>query len=286
MHDQASALGTVPPTDLVKTRLQLHRAVQVPAAVGEALVPPRADHSHSSLSWATTKGGMLLGEGIGSAGALRTGVWPAAQRLVVVRGDASDVVADFRLPGETSAAAFAWIEGILREHGLLDADASLSRSGLDLGDGPGAGERPFDGSVAEAFEELARWFSTAALALTRVREAHPEASAVRCWPHHFDIAVTIPIDAAAEESKSIGVGMAPGDNSYAEPYWYVTPWPYPPSEIPLPPLTAGVWHTEGWTGAVLTGSDLVAAGGAAEQQRLLETFLAGAITLSREVLRG
>ena len=138
MPDQWSTLGAVPPTDLVKTRLQLHRAVQVPAAVGEALVPPRPDHSHTSLSWVNVESGLLLGEAVGDADAVRAGLWPAAQRLVVVRGEGSEIAADLPLPGETIEVAFDWVEGILRDEGLLDADTSLRRLGPDLGDGPGA----------------------------------------------------------------------------------------------------------------------------------------------------
>jgi hypothetical protein len=50
------------------------------------------------------------------------------------------------------------------------------------------------------------------------------------------------------------VGLSPGDSSYAEPYFYVTPWPYPESPA-LPQLPAGAaWHRTGWFGAVLTGT--------------------------------
>ena len=52
--------------------------------------------------------------------------------------------------------------------------------------------------------------------------------------------------------------MAPMGGGYDSWYWYVTPWPRPRAEQ-LPPLEGpGAWHTEGWTGAVLTGVELVA----------------------------
>ena len=50
------------------------------------------------------------------------------------------------------------------------------------------------------------------------------------------------------------MGLSPGDSSYGEPYFYVTPWPYPDSPAP-PPLPAGAaWHRTGWFGAVLTAT--------------------------------
>ena len=87
---------------------------------------------------------------------------------------------------------------------------------------------------------------------------------MRLWPHHFDIATLWTLDAGvdAEEARSVGMGLSPGDGTYAQPYWYVTPWPYPQATAEeLPPLPAGRWHAEarngGWTGAVLLGEELV-----------------------------
>ena len=49
------------------------------------------------------------------------------------------------------------------------------------------------------------------------------------------------------------MGLSPGDGTFAEPYFYLLPWPSPPGE--LPKLDGGHWHTEGWTGAVLEASE-------------------------------
>jgi hypothetical protein len=95
------------------------------------------------------------------------------------------------------------------------------------------------------------------------------------------IATLIQVD--AEAKTSIGVGMTPGDGNYAEPYWYVSPWPYPTSPQ-LPDLPAGAWHTEGWTGAVLTGTDVVAAGDAAAQHERSADFVKTAIEQSKTLL--
>jgi hypothetical protein len=82
---------------------------------------------------------------------------------------------------------------------------------------------------------------------------------VRCWPHHFDIATLIDVSRGASgEARTIGVGLSPGDASYPEPYFYVTPWPAPadPALMALP--GGGAWHRAGWFGAVLTGSAIFA----------------------------
>ena len=115
----------------------------------------------------------------------------------------------------------------------------------------------------------------------------PAASPVRCWPHHFDVGSLIALDADAEpeEARSIGVGFSPGDGSYDQPYFYVTPWPYPDTAA-LPTLEAGAeWHTGGWTGAVLTADRLISAPHE-DQQAHVKRALQGAIQASRVLLGG
>ncbi len=48
------ALGSVAPRGLAETRLVLHHAVQLVAAVGRSLVPARPDDGHTSLEWHRT----------------------------------------------------------------------------------------------------------------------------------------------------------------------------------------------------------------------------------------
>jgi hypothetical protein len=105
---------------------------------------------------------------------------------------------------------------------------------------------------------------------------------VRVWPHHVDVGSVLPLGGGhGEGAASIGVGLSPGDEAIAEPYFYVTPWPPPPADS-LPELPAGGrWRREGWTGAVLTGSEIVAAGGGAAQAAEASTFLDGTVEALR-----
>jgi hypothetical protein len=110
---------------------------------------------------------------------------------------------------------------------------------------------------------------------------------VRCWPHHFDIATLIEFapPQGGDSGRSIGVGLSPGDSSYPEPYFYVTPWPYP-NDPPLPDLAArGEWHTEGWLGAVLTAPSVIAAGSAEAQAQCVDEFVESALKACRELVR-
>jgi Family of unknown function (DUF5996) len=99
-------------------------------------------------------------------------------------------------------------------------------------------------------------------ALKRLRSEHRgESGEVQFWPHHFDVAVLLftgrrvpGADPADEESadENMNFGFLPGDDGIPEPYFYATAYPTPAgiTESPLP--HGAYWHTEGWTGAVLS----------------------------------
>ena len=74
--------------------------------------------------------------------------------------------------------------------------------------------------------------------------------------------------------------MSPGDPSYDEPYFYVTPWPAGET-AELPPVEGnGIWHREGWIGAVLPASRLTSDAGS-EQGRQVYAFLCSAMAAAR-----
>lgn len=274
-------LGQVAPTDLTKPRLQLHRAVQVAAATADYLLPTAPDHSHASVLWSASER-LLVTQPLHGDTSLRLALDLPTLRLALL--DHGSRVADLELDGVTIEEAYRWVEGSLRTAGILADGTSIPRSDLDLGEGPGGGTIPFTAGRGEAFEELARWYGNAGLVLEAVHKTHTRASPVRCWPHHFDIAVLLPLDdLEGEAARSIGIGMTPGDESYAEPYFYVAPWPYPDEAVPLPPLESGRWHRERWTGAVLTGSEIVAAPDD-QQESLVARFMEEAATHARALI--
>ena len=134
-----------------------------------------------------------------------------------------------------------------------------------------------DGLEDGALEELARWFACGDLLLNNVRDAN-QGSDVCCWPHHFDIATLISLDEdSGEDARSVGVGLSLGDENYAEPYIYVSPWPYPENSD-LPELGAGHWHTDGFTAAILTSADIVAGADP-------DAFAADAVSACRALLK-
>jgi hypothetical protein len=275
-------LGAVEPTQLVDTRLQLHHAAQVVASAGVTFLAPTPDDSHPNLGWVESLGA-LMGHSLPGADA-QVGLRIADLSLLLVneRGDVSD---EFALDGKGLDDGYAWLAGATARAGAELPSAGITRAAYEIPSHPTGSGEAFSCKSHEAFAELARWFANGHHALAELAARVPGATDVRCWPHHFDVGslVIVATEPDGTLAKSIGLGLSPGDDAYAEPYWYVSPWPYPEPDA-LPSLASGVhWHTEGYTSAILTGSDLV--GGSPESQGdRLHAFLDAAVDVCQRIL--
>jgi hypothetical protein len=143
------------------------------------------------------------------------------------------------------------------------------------------------GAQFEPGDEAGRKTLTAYFAVTRpllqsIVTNQAGASPIHLWPHHFDMATLITLAGEGETAQTIGVGFSPGDGGYDQPYWYVTPWPYP-DKAALPSLVVGTWHTEGWIGAILR-ADEVGDPTSVTTQQTLKTFLETAVSACQQLL--
>lgn len=268
-------LGAVDPRKLADTRLQIHAAAQAAAAVGKQLLPPQPDFSEQSFVW--IEAGRALAQGVVSGlHHFRAGLRFDAPTLLLLDGD-DRVLRELRLAGHTLDDAYGWLAAEVE--GLLGRPLAKP---LERPDEPAAPGGPLSPDPAAA-AELGRWFAGADRLLQTVREQNTEASPVRCWPHHFDLATLLQLDPGSgpESARTIGAGLSPGGDSRDEPYFYVTPWPYPQASA-LPELDdGGAWNTDGWVGAVLEGSRIVTASNQADQ---IARFLDSAVAACRRLL--
>lgn len=273
-------LGERTPDELVDARLELHWAAQIPAAVGNTLIEARPDWTHLAFTWDDELQALVSADVPGKS-AFRAGIRPIDLELFLVDGTGR-FVSERSLVGCTLDEGLAWTAGSIAKHTGRPPEELVLPDHVLPEHPTGSGE-PFSFREPAEFEELARWFANADRLLREVKGSNAGASPVVCWPHHFDIATLIALDPGveAEKARTVGVGMSPGDDTYPEPYFYVTPWPYPEGR-PLPDLAGGGrWHVEGWTGAVLNGTRLV---GASDQAELARAFLGSAVRESMALL--
>ncbi|RLB52026.1 MAG: hypothetical protein DRJ42_15785 [Deltaproteobacteria bacterium] len=257
-----------------EARLVVHWLAQLPSAAGASLAPAMDDFSHTSLSWLAEQ---ELLAGVVLPDERRAALDVGGLRLLVLAADGT-VAGEMALRGATLDEARSWLGG------ELGGEVKLPEHELPVHPiGEGA---PVPDVATSDLNDLARWFGNAARVLDQVTALHEHAAEVRCWPHHFDIATLISLDPAgatdAEEARSVGVGMTPGDGGVSVPYFYITPWPYPPADQ-LPKLEGGGhWNTEGWVGALLRGDELH--GDAATQRDQVAAFVTSAVSASLTLL--
>jgi hypothetical protein len=273
-----SKMGRMPPAALVEVRNLAHHAAQWATKAARANLSAVSDDSHSAFIWDALHAALVSQVLPAKGGGVRVGIRIARLELIVTSG--SNVLDAYQFDGKTDAAAGAWIDSKLHALGLKPAGSA--RLPYTLPDHP-AGGRPHElGMLGRELGELSRWFAGPAEALegfaAKLAGLRPGPGPLLCWPHHFDIATLVRFDTGGGESaRSVGVGASPGDEFYAQPYVYVSPWPRFEGSLPdLPP--PGHWHTEGFFGAVATGEEILAM---QDRGRALLAFITGAFEIGR-----
>ena len=193
-------------------------------------------------------------------------------------------VENLALDGVSMAEAVNWLDVQLKIAGLQPAS-----------DGKIPYKLPSDAAEVQTFQSssegaalraLAAWFDFAHRVLTDFAAANdklrPGPSPVRCWPHHFDIATYVGLESGDfETARGVGVGLAPGDESYEQPYFYINPWPHlSKDDLPQLPLP-GHWHSEGFVGAIATGEEVLSL---TDLKNELPLFVSGAFEIGRSKL--
>lgn len=229
---------------LTDARLAAHHAAALLADFAFTWLPHEPTFAFANLDW---RGRTFWTR---EAGGITLGLELPALRWTLRRGEEELAARNVDATGRPRD----WLAEVGRAAGLPDRAIDGPEWDLPAPGGP---------ATAEDLDQLADWFDLAHTALAEV-QMRLGSSPVRTWPHHFDIATLLALDPGVEpeEARSVGIGLSPGDASISQPYFYVTPWPYPNSKAgPMLPWN-GYWHSAGWFGAVLRGADVPDADGA------------------------
>ncbi len=258
-------LSLPPSATLIDARLQLHHALQPLAAFAGRCLTPKPDDSHRSLSWDPAVRALITE-------AAESGLrFELSFEDLELRARNGAKLSQHKLAGATLAELYSWAGDL-----ALDAGTDpLSPPEYDLPD-----HEILRGSFsadALACAELGWWMQNADALIRGAVEQRPwPASEVRCWPHHFDLAVLFTVDRDAKgNDRTIGVGLSPGDDMHTLPYLYVAPWPRD-HEAHRPEVSIGAWLSDGWLGVTLTSEDFSAAAGD-DQAGTAARFVDGAL---------
>ncbi len=279
---QTAGLDTVAPDALADARRMAHNAAQIAALAALANIEARPDYSHTALQWEAAHGGFQTNVMATSDGPVMIRVTLSPLAMWLVRG--GETVGTIDLDDTSEADCMAWLDEELIERGLKAA--SSVKHPFKLPKDVAAIDHFNTEGLDAGLQVLSRWYDLANHQLMNFAHRHsglvPGPGPVWCWPHHFDIATYVGLEAGdGESAKGIGCGMSPGDKSYGEPYFYINPWPRPDANS-LPNLPApGQWHTEGFVGAVATASRLLER---PHVDSALAEFIEGAFSASRSTL--
>jgi hypothetical protein len=245
---------------LAQARLQAHYAAQWLARAARAFVAPSDDDSHTSLGWDDAFDGFTT---LPLANGARLGLRLRDLTLALLRDGSENRASSFSLIGSNDREVGEGVKALLRAEGLdpagLDGPSPYAMPAHRLAEGGVYGGAHIEKHLAQ----IADWFANANVSIAGIREAilarGLTASALRCWPHHFDLATSTAFAlSGADKTAYVGVGLSPGDHFYDEPYFYVSIYPAPAaSSLPrLPEL--GVWHDKEFFAAVATARRIAA----------------------------
>jgi hypothetical protein len=265
----------VPAQALSEARQQLHHAIFTLQALSAAYAPFQEDWAHISFHWNQEKGAFFSAKIPGKTDSAVFGL--TLENPTVVQLDASEkeIRRSLSLEGVDLSGLQEWLRegasGLGLETQTLDFTLSKEMMPHDLSQGEAFRWK----GLSEALSELKRAYFNGFLFLEAIHRENAQTMPVRCWPHHFDLAVLFEFEFPGDKvpKRTLGIGISPGDSFYETPYYYVTPWPFP-LDLTLPPLpSGGKWRLEEWQGAVLTHEALVRFENREEQFKALSDFL-------------
>ena len=246
-------LFSLDPKKLHNARTLCHLACQWPSKAARANIAPAEDDSHSNLGW-LDKYHALVSHPLDAGGTNQLGFSFVSSALIWLQDN--ELVDQFELQGESNVSVDRWVDAHLESASLTSTKNVFMPYTL-------AEELSYSQfkQEEEAVRVLGDWFAYGHHALgdlvKKFADQCVETPRVRCWPHHFDIGTLFVLEAGdPETARSIGAGLAPGDGSFSEPYFYCSPYPAPKTgalgTLPAPLF----WNTENFVSIILKGSDL------------------------------
>ncbi len=255
---------------LSNTRKELHQAVQLIGAVGRSYSPESEEDEYGSLSWDENTN-QLTSVRVGNKPEIVAGLDLRRFTINLVNLKHENI-AKLRCQQNSFKTLIKKLKKHLRKNGFDDDKFSVELP-YEIPAYSTAKGKQFKVKDRRYFKELHNFFNNAAIIVNKYKNQYQNASAVRCWPHHFDIATSIVFSGKKSEKQYMGIGFSPGDEDYKRPYYYINLWPAPDvSKESLPKLNNGEWHTENWFGAVLDVRTFKKISTAKEQQFAVEDF--------------
>jgi len=264
--------------DINQAREQCHQAIQNVAAVGRSFLPADESDKNATLSWDPNLQ-RLVGHWVTGDIVFRSSI--SIHDFIVYLVDRNfKTISAISMQDTTQTDIMVWLEQQMGQLGVDFAKLDLAHP-YEIPIYPTAKGKPFHINNMNAAQELSRLYHNTHLILSELLRDEEKFTPITCWAHHFDIAGSIILldTGDPQTSRQIGIGLSPGDEHYNEPYFYVSPWPYPTKALPNIDHTLGHWHENNWIGTVLPISNLVKLDLIQDQIRVIKKFFSESLML-------
>ena len=261
---------------LADIRSQLHKSTQLVALAARGQLPESKEDKYASLIWNTEKK-LLVSQFFGDQKNIQTAIDFSSFSLVVLVEEI--IYQSFDLNNKTIDEALNWLKGVLQKLLIDTSSLSLKLPYKFLEDVLPGDQLHIENT--DISSELTIWFDNTFNVLNSFKQNKSKTPDIWIWPHHFDIAMLWELP----EGKSIGMGLSPGDKYIANPYYYISPYPYPNKKDlhEIKPIV-GNWHTEDWTGLVLNSSEVLKETAELEENIVFD-FLKNGFDISIKLLK-
>ena len=188
-----------------EARLSLHFAVQPIASMGESIVEPQADFSHTSMEYNPEKN-TFLGARLQQSG-IRVGLDIENMYLFLIDSQ-ENILSDQKVFGATLNDLFDWLSNSLSLKGIAN-------KGLGFPSYPEFPEHSlknnavFDENHIEDIRLIHLFYKNSFYLFQDFLDIHlAKFFPIRIWPHHFDMATLISFKEGYLKESSIGIGFS------------------------------------------------------------------------------
>ncbi len=257
----------------------VHQAVQFLAITGKSLYPPRYDDSHTTFLW-DYAGNCFAGDWIHGKRTVQLKLHPETLEMQLIPYG-EPAAGTFSLLGKTKKEIYSLLRQLLVTGGV-QVDHFITDMHYDLPAHEVCNGGRYRIDYPGLHTELIQHYSNAFLVLHLLNGKAPSSSGIRCWPHHFDLSITLNVARNSEpEPVRLEVGFSPANPDAQEPHFFVRLAGMEEKIIDCRKLKYGHWYPPPRTGTFLVLSKLLAKKGAARQVDVLATYLRESFDLFR-----
>lgn len=244
----------------IKTRRRIHSVVKVIGKFRETLVKPIAKNDNLWLS-AVEQG--FCTPPMNDLSELEIGC--NTEKLIIEIADSSNKYKSIEINGKTASALSAELLNVLSSE--FNITANIDSLQFD------------DGKVIEIDSQNAKEFSTQFINYAKLLSGFHKTVSIGVktqiclWPHNFDNAFRwFSGRVIGDDEELMGIGVSNGDETYEQPYVYMTLYPPLRKTNTLEIAEGATLHDHEWTGLILPYESVMEKKSAEEQEALINNF--------------